>query len=306
MKERLPGKNSNLEEFETFSNVDLIITDLDGTLIKGSEPVLAQIKKCINILRKRNTQITIATGRTYFGAKPLMDDIEIKLGMPITLYNGGVVLEYGTNNVLFTNLIPDEVVDKLKTIINLDKTSLYLYKFSISKNALHDDNISFIQENVYGLGPCKGDKDVNGLVIEWLDENYELELLPNAILIEKEQLSTIEKEKIIDFLKNLESISFTDSGNGYIEIKGHGLDKGIIFNILKNQAHYKVNKILAIGDNDNDKELFQYADISVAVANSSLIAIENADYICEHESAWGFLDMLNVIRTAKKYYTDKG
>ena len=101
---------------------------------------------------------------------------------------------------------------------------------------------------------------------------------------------------------NKEKISFTDSGNGYIELKASGLAKGIIYKILKMQKKYKINKILAIGDNDNDKELFQLADISVAVANASPLAIEEADYICEKESAAGFLDMLEVIKTAKKYY----
>ncbi|HHV10275.1 MAG TPA: HAD-IIB family hydrolase [Clostridiales bacterium] len=301
----LPDKNSKLEDYEIFADVDLIITDLDGTLIKGSEPVLGQIKKCINYLRRKKTQITIATGRTYFGAKSLMDDIEIKLGMPITLYNGGIVLEYGTNNVLFASLIPGEIVEDIKQILDLNRTVFYLYTFSISDNGLQGNSDTFIQEDVYAYGNGTNKKDINERDIIWLDQNYKFDLPPTAILIEKEKLSVKEKEKIILFLESNEKVSFTDSGNGFIEIKGCGLDKGIIFDILKAQPRYKINKILAIGDNDNDKELFQCADISVAVANSSELAIENADYICEHESAWGFLDMLNVLKTAKKYYIDK-
>ncbi len=120
-------------------------------------------------------------------------------------------------------------------------------------------------------------------------------------MISKKGLSNKEIKKILENLENNDRISFTDSGNGYIEIKANGLNKSIIFEMLKNQNKYQANKILAIGDNDNDEELFKYADISVAVANSSAVAIEMANYICENESANGFLDMLNVLKTAKKY-----
>lgn len=44
------------------------------------------------------------------------------------------------------------------------------------------------------------------------------------------------------------------------------------------------------------------ADISVAVANSSSTARKTADYLCRRDCAEGYLDMLMVIETAKRYW----
>ncbi len=296
----LPDNNSALEDYKVFSDVDLIVTDLDGTLIAGPGPVVEQIKRDIAYLRRKKVQITIATGRTYFGARSLMKEIDIVKGMPVALYNGGIVIEYETNQILHCNQISHEVIEDLIKIVSLSKVTILIYTFDLP--LIHIEGDGAIEEKIYGLGMKKGDKDSNGMDINWIDDIHEIKAPIIAILIEEQQINQEEKEKIWKYFKRSTEISFTNSGNGFIEIKGPGLDKGSIFYILKSQKRYHVNKILAIGDNDNDKELFQYADISIAVANSSLAAMESADYICGNESAKGFLDMLNVLKNSKKYY----
>ncbi len=296
----LPDDNSALEDYQIFSDVDLIVTDLDGTLIAGPGPIVDQIKKDIDYLRrKRKVQITIATGRTYFGAKPLMKEIDIAKGMPVALYNGGVVIEYGTNQILHQNQISQEIVVDLAGIIDLSKVTMLVYTLDLP--IIHVEGDEAIEETIYGLGMRSKQKDSNGMDIQWLDNIYEIKYPIVAILLESRQLSYEERDLVLSYLGQSGQASFTDSGNGYIEIKGPGLDKGSIFRILKNQKKYKVNKILAIGDNDNDTELFQYADISIAVANCSPIAMEAASYICRNKSADGFLDMLKVLKYSKKY-----
>ena len=59
---------------------------------------------------------------------------------------------------------------------------------------------------------------------------------------------------------------------------------------------------MAIGDNDNDVDLFKKADISIAVKNASNMAKKVCNYVCERDSAAGYLDMLTVIEQAKRYY----
>lgn len=297
---KLPNGNDILDDYEFFSDIDFIVTDLDGTLIAGGDNVLTQIKRDIHFLRRYQVQITIATGRTYAGAQSLMQEIDLKIGMPVALYNGSVVVEYGTDKVLYCNPIKYDMVKKLVNYINLSEANIYIYTFAIENLILIYEGESRIKERVYGLGKRRCQKDINGLMIEWLDGLKMINEPILAILIEKENINKDENDRVEAFFKSNLDIIYTDSGNGFIEVKGQGLNKGIIIQILKQK--YKFNKILAIGDNDNDKELFENADISVAVEDSSFVAIENADYICENKSAEGFWDMLEVIKKAKKYY----
>lgn len=298
----LPDGNSPLEDYKIFADVDFIVTDIDGTLIDGDEPVLGQIKKSIANLKRKHTQITVATGRTYYGAELRMKEIGINIGMPVALYNGGVVVEYGTGNILYASYVPSKLVQDLIEIIDLKKTSIYVYTFSTDFPFVSCTQQSFVKEEVYVWGGLQKKQDVNGLPIQYMNSKVYIKKEISAVLIEDGYLSKQEKERILRVLHQYSNIKMTDSGNGFIEIKGEGMNKGIIYNILKEHEKFSAKKILAIGDNDNDIELFSGSDISVAVANSSPLAFDCADYVCDNKSAQGFYDMLHVLEDAKRYY----
>ncbi len=309
MIKKLPNSNSNLEEYTPFKNVDLIVSDLDGTLISGSDSVIKQIRKAIKKLEQQKVFFTIATGRTYYGSKNLLNKLDIKDGMPIALYNGSIIIETGTDNVLYRKIIPHRAIQDLLKIIP-NNIRVYLYVFEIISNAMIENYDNVIKEKVYGLGQKKNKNrdivyDINNMEIEWTGTRDIYNFSVNAILIETEELTNEQLNKIETFLKTQELLDYTNSGSGFIEIKAKGANKGVIYDIIKSRKNLHTKKILSIGDNDNDFELFKFADISVAVANSSISAKEAADYICKNESANGFLDMLNVILIAKKYCNDE-
>ena len=298
----LPDGNSPLEDYEFFSDVDFIITDLDCKLIDGDAPVLGQIRKLIAKLKKKHTQITVATGRTYHGAEARMQELGIEVGMPVALYNGGVVVEYGTGNILYASYVPSKVVHDLVDIVDLEKTNIYVYVFSACSPFVFNNKISCVREEVYAWGKSQNELDVNGMTVQHIHVNEILEMEISAVLIDDNFMSQQEKKKIHEVLHQYSNIKITDSGNGFIEIKGEGMNKGIIYNVLKKYEKFSAKKILAIGDNDNDIELFSGADISVAVANSSPLAFDYADYVCDNKSAQGFCEMLQVLESAKRYY----
>lgn len=299
----LPDGNSPLYAYENFAEVDFIVTDLDGTLVVGKDPVLKQIKDSIARLKRKQIQVTVATGRTYCGAKARMQELGISRGMPVALYNGGLVVEYGTGNILHADYIPCGVIQALLRTTDLHKSTIYAYTVSSTIPFLFSDRDDYIREEVYAWGNLRKDRDVNGMAVRHLQAGDLFEKKISAILIE-DNMSLEEKQIIMEVLQRYSCIRITDSGSGFMEIKGggrnNGKDKGIINDILKGEK-YSAKKILAIGDNDNDVELFKSADISVAVGNTSDLAREYADYVCERNNAEGFSDMLRVLEDAKRY-----
>ena len=148
----------------------------------------------------------------------------------------------------------------------------------------------------------KGKKfDSNGMPITWIDSSRQIQEMIVAVLIEEGQMDAPKERAVMNYLDENNMVEATNSGNGYIEIKGKGFNKGSIFRILKEHKAYKEKKTLAIGDNNNDIELFEQADISVAVVNSSKAATDVADYICKYEKGRGFLQMLRVMKEAKRF-----
>ena len=240
-----------------------------------------------------------------------MKSLNLKKGIPIALYNGGIVLEYGTTNVLSINAIKkEECMQMLQLLVGLNITS-YIYTFNINRDPILLDEEKRIEENVYGIGEQTCEYDVNGIKILWKNDTTELEGDINAILIDKTLISDRVMQILMNEIKKIEDVEYTDSGAGFLELKKSGVHKGQIVDVLKIFVEKNRRKrndtinVLAIGDNDNDLELLERADIGIVVANASHRAIEAADYICEKESAEGFLDMLNAIKIAKKYYGDK-
>ena len=300
---KLPNMfDSTLDEFVNFSDVNFIVSDLDGTLIDGSEPILKQIKQQIIFLKSQKVKITIATGRTYTGAKNLFEEIGMENEMPIALYNGAIIIDYGTDKIEQQSAIDYNAFCRLQSILNEISATAYFYSFELGEEIWNKNGTKII-EKVLGIGTPIRFLDVNGIEIEWIDGLYNCTPKILTVLVEKRYLNDNQIEKLILFLSSEAKLSYTDSGNGFIEIKNAETDKGNIYDILRKK--YDVKKILAIGDNDNDKELFEKADISVAVANSSTLAITTAQYLCENECAKGFLGMLETVKNAKWYYREE-
>lgn len=310
MNQLLPDLNSPLCELEKFSDVGAIITDLDGTFIKQDGDILGQLKGIQQQLNHQAITVTIATGRTYAGAKEIANQMKIKKGTPIVLYNGAIVLQYQVNNILFRKTIPNFVLKDLCNKLDLNNQYFLAY-YCIS------DGEQDIKEIVHGFGPGQPQKDVNGMSILWHSKDdlehlstpyddyrsifgfenslFPLGAEPCSILIDRrllgERLDTVAR-----YLDQCPFISCTCSGSVFWEIRAKGVHKGIIFEYLDCNG-----KNVAVGDNDNDIELLKKADIGVVVANGSPAAKAVAQYKCQGNGTLGVLELIRTIKEANRY-----
>lgn len=245
--------------------------------------------------------MTIATGRTYFGARKVIEELNIQRGMPLVLYNGAVIVAYQTNELLFRKTIPKFFIRRLEAALNIKKEYFLMYTVDMNRDAFQSEE-EIVVEKVYGIGKQCISEDINGLEIVWNDVLQDDLIEPCSILINESVLSVESMEKVYQVLETAKEIAYTDSGNGFIEISGNDVNKGIVFDVLREKRPFLIKKSLAIGDNDNDCELLKAADIGVAVANGSRCAKEVADYVCEHEGVTGVLDVMNMLKNASKYW----
>ena len=299
MSQLLPDLNAPLDELETFSDVGVIITDLDGTFVKQDGDVLGQLKGIQSQFSHHAITVTFATGRSYMGVKEVVSQMKIKRGTPLALYNGAVVLAYHTNNILFHKTIPFSVLQELCTFIDWEHQHILAYCISGGRQN--------IVETVHGFGAHTFEKDINGMEILWHSKDdlenlsfggslFSQDYEPCSILIDWKLLGN-RAESVARYLEQCPLVSCTRSGNVFWEIRASGVSKGIIFKYFSNDA-----RCIAIGDNDNDIELLQKADIGVAVANGSSAAKAVAQYQCREEGASGVLELVRTIKEANRYF----
>ena len=130
MKAKLPDKDCNLTSLKDFADVEIIVTDLDGTVIDGDNFIRDNIRNKIGYLQKyKHVHFSVATGRTYTGALPIMKELDLKEGIPVALYNGGVIMGYGTNKVYNRQIIQPFILDEIiEYLMNSESSEEILLK----------------------------------------------------------------------------------------------------------------------------------------------------------------------------------
>lgn len=306
----LPNINSPLNELEKFSNVRAIITDLDGTFVKQDGDILGQLKGIQQKLNHCGITVSIATGRTYAGAREIAQQMKIKRGTPLALYNGALILAFQSDEILYRKTIPNSVIQDLCNLIDMENQ--YLLAYYCLPSTVHG-----IEEVVLGFGNGAPQLDVNGMKVrqhsrvqaefffnkgkasmlsEVSENSFFLRAFePCSILIDRRLLGRRENA-VSTYLNECRLISSTCSGGNFWELKASGVHKGTIFDFMDCGGKY-----VAIGDNDNDVELLQNADIGIVVANGSQAAKEVAQYQCRNDGTLGVLEVVQIIKEAKRY-----
>lgn len=301
MVEKLPDWQTDVALLRDFAQVRLIVADLDGSLVHASAHViyssLTNLHRSLNHHKSR-VAFTLATGRAWNGAKNLVESLSIPRGTPLILYNGALILEYGTSGIIYRHCITTTAVDKVRAICSQYDATAYFYDFADPVSA------SFQQEpaeRVVADGPAVASLDFNGLKVQ--DGSWNTETIGNctAILIDIGQLGNTVFH-LRDSLSDVNEVTCTHSGVRYIEVRPAGANKGAALRVVAEHLDLNMRHILSLGDNDNDAEMLSVAGIGVAVKGASDAAMNASNYVCNHGPAEGAVEILRLIKHARRFY----
>ncbi len=295
-------KTENIDSLSRFSKIRLVALDLDGTMIRSGESHLyKKIRRLKRSLKTRgHVDLILSTGRTLTGVQTLVDQLKLPKGLPLILYNGGVVVRNGTYDSIYKKTISAECLEEVLRIVSPFQvcTLAYIYDRTASKLFGMPNRYEYVL-GWSELDPIK--YEFNGMEISW-QQSYTVrkDLAPSAILIDTSS-NCLFVSAIENALKKVSDISVTRSGTSFIEIRPEGSNKGAALECVANYLKFSQEEVLALGDNDNDIEMLAWAGTGVAVAAASPAAIENSDYVCQYGVAEGAVELLTLIKTAKRY-----
>ncbi len=297
MPKPLPNyKVFDSESLRPFSGIRLVALDLDGTLLESHESDLPE--KVLDLANKLKhpkygvVRMTIATGRTLTGARPLIDRLPILNDTPIILYNGSVVLSK-KYNILNHRRIPNTSLYRIIEIASRFKVKVIAYVCNwFSREAPEE----------YAVGWSSVDRpelEHNKMPVEWMNwDKVESIITPSAIVIHTlahtEAISSLSSE-----LSRIPDISYTYGGTAYIEVRPENSNKGVALKKAAESLGLSSTEVLAMGDNDNDAEMLSWAGIGVAVNSASPRAVRSSDYKADRGVIEGAIDVLNLVRRAK-------
>jgi len=253
----------------------LIAIDMDGTLLNNEEKVSERNKKSIMEATKKGVQVVVSTGRIFSSATYFAK--LIKVVTPIISCNGAYVSEYHKDNIILENPIKK---NDLKNIIEtLEKNNLY-YHFYDNEN-FYTKDLEYNSLKYYEWN--KKQDEENKINIQIIEDPLNFIEKENVkvykIVVMDNDMERIQNSRI-ELSKNKE-IEIVSSWHGSLDIMYKGVSKGKALKQLCNLYDISREEVIAIGDNENDLSMLEYAGTSVAMGNGIDIVKEYATHVTD-------------------------
>lgn len=251
----------------------LIVSDIDGTLIRSDFTISDYTKSVIQEAREAGVEFLLVTGRLFGAVKRYTR--ELKLDSPVISCNGGVQKDSVTGELQVGSPISKEALTQIFRILMDDEIYFHFYgeenffsqKFAYDGAGLYRLNQSLREEDRFPMFEVKD---------------------PFAVLeqeaIYKVLFRCVEPEDRLyykELFQQLPSISLTSSWSDNYEICAAGVNKGRAIQAYAESRGISREEIISFGDNINDIEMIQFAGMGVAVANAEQELLDVADVITE-------------------------
>lgn len=252
-------------------NIKLIALDMDGTTLDNNHITISRKNRsAITYALEKGIFVVPATGRTR---DELPRAVEKMSGIRYAITsNGAAVIDLEKNEQIYSNLIESKLAVNVLDIIKDQKIFVELYyegKAYIEKRA--------VNKFLTCLSPWQ--------TVLVLSTRNTVNSLTEFLTSQNKPVEKIEIHALgntnNDFLEELKGmpLSVTTSGYSTIEITSLNANKGGALAHLSEFLGINASEVMAVGDNFNDKEMLDWAGISVAVENADPEIKKAVDFI---------------------------
>lgn len=251
----------------------LVAIDLDGTLLNSKKEISNEDNQTINRAIEKGIKIVVCSGRIYTGARIYAKQLGIK--GPMIACNGAIIKDLDTNEVLFSDSLRAEDCKSVIEICHDEDVYFHIY----AGETMYTEKLGFSSEFYWKKNlvlPEKERVDIR-LVANLKDEIKNLPVSASKIVV-----ISNDSDKLTLVRQKVEKINFIDvmsSSFENFEVVNHGVNKGKALELLSNKLGIERDEIIAIGDNENDHSMLQFAGLGVAMQNATDFAKGIADFI---------------------------
>lgn len=239
----------------------LIASDYDGTLYNNEGVVTPQVREKIAYFIANGGRFTVCTGRTVQGFHAYESSY---INAPVLHANGSTCYDYETQTLVFGDSVGEEIFEAIRAVVkNFPTASVEMYGF-------YNSFVINRSDTSHNHFTCQG--------IEYgvISDPSEADLPWQKVML----YSPDESADIQSFLqKNYPEVHFLPTTGRYIEIMKHGVDKGSGLLKLADSLCVPHDKVFAVGDGFNDKEMLVAAAIGFVPCNGCEEALAVADRV---------------------------
>ncbi len=262
----------------------LLISDMDNTLINSRFEISNKNKNELNRFTENGGYFTVATGKMVKALEPYIK--ELPINTPVILYNGAMIYDSISQEVIWTKCLDNQIIDIIREVYdNFSDVGIQIY---------HSDQIYLVkasEEAEWHIGREKLNPiicDIEDVPFPWI----------KVILAGKNARLKQVKEYLKDKGSKFRTVF---SEHQFLEILEESVSKGNALKQLQKLLGYpgRILRTVSVGDNLNDMELIQYADVGFAVDNAVPELKAVADICCCHHDEDAIAQVIGWIENKK-------
>ena len=281
----------NLRGVTTHERWDVLVVDLDGTLLCGKGEVSEANKRSIDAVRDAGIEIVVATGRCFAECEHILEQVEhdgvvIVAGGSQLCDASGSAIESETLDVRIVKEVAKQILCSNHRLLLLKDVSQCDAQYVLVGDApLHHAStwwfdslgITLHEVNTLDEDPWPNHTLRAGAVAE------EQQLKKSGSILAK-KLQSIAK---LQHWSAVTSSEATKSKTHLLEVFGSTVNKWTMLQKYLGE-NFIPQRIVAIGDGLNDVEVLQEAGFSIAMSNADAFVQSHADVISGHHNEHGF------------------
>ncbi len=251
--------------------IKLVVTDVDGTLLDENSQLPDLNKEAVYECLSRGIRVILATGKSIFAIKYLIETLQLKL--PQITLNGAVVVDSSYNILKAVRIGSKYFYDIIKTIKDKNYKPLAALANGLIYYDEYDPNFRVFEEVHEPL-----------YKVEKLEKNeYANECVSVSVAIK-------ETDPLDSFLRKKyeQKLQVVRSGEYFFDILRKEANKGDALSYICNKLDISKKEVAVIGDSPNDLSMFKFAGLRIAVKNSFPEVLKTADYITDENYKCGF------------------
>jgi Cof subfamily protein (haloacid dehalogenase superfamily) len=255
----------------------MLVTDMDYTLLNKEKKISEKNREAVRKAIEKGVHMVVATGRIYTSARVYAKLLGV--GTPIIASNGAIIREadYNSSGSTERTIYKDTLsIETVKEMVRLSrKYDIFCHFFTddtIYAEKLVNVSLRYTEWNKY-----LGEEDqvkiriVDDVAEEIVRENVKI-LKAVVVDSDSEKIQCLREEILATGI-----VSVSQSMKDNLEVMNKGVTKGNAVKLLAEMYGVKREEIIAIGDNENDISMIEYAGMGIAMGNAeeSLKSVAN-------------------------------
>jgi Cof subfamily protein (haloacid dehalogenase superfamily) len=252
----------------------LLAIDLDGTLLNEKAQISEGNRLAISQAMEKGIQVVVCTGRIYKGARPFALQIG---GMDMIIAcNGALIREINSGKIHYEQYLRDEDCIEIASLCEQEEIYYHIYAGDtmiakqLEKSALFYKNLGNTDLPIQDRVEVIVDDDMKGRIRKGIAP------ISKVVIISDHADALLRLRNKINQNPMVEVIS---SKFDNLEVVRKGVSKGLALKYLAEKLGFQREQVIAIGDNENDISMLQYAGFAIAMGNAEEEVKKIADYV---------------------------